>query len=251
MVDPVSHVIEVVPYDPRWPKAFEEEAKKLAGALGKNCVTLYHIGSTAVPGLAAKPIIDILIVVKDIFEVDKKAKELEKLGYIAKGENGIPFRRHFHKGDFIRTHNIHIYEEGSAEIDSHLYFRDYLREQDEKAEEYAKLKFDLAKKHPHGVIAYCEGKEGFIHKILKNMPFPKLRLVVALLQSEWEAVATFCKDRPLIKEGHTHMLLFLGVEAIGYADIVDRSIEFCTIKEGYEEHLEEFNKMLSRWLIRP
>ena len=101
--------IEVVPYSPEWPEMFASEAELIKQALGNNCITIHHIGSTSVPGLSAKPIIDILPVVRDIQEVDKATKAMESLGYEAKGEYGMAFRRYFQKGQNARTHNVHVY----------------------------------------------------------------------------------------------------------------------------------------------
>ena len=81
--------IEVVEYDPTWPKLFELEAERIKQVLGYNCIEIHHIGSTSIPGLSAKPIIDILPVVRDIQEVDKATKVMESLGYEAKGEYGM------------------------------------------------------------------------------------------------------------------------------------------------------------------
>ncbi|MBS0635642.1 MAG: GrpB family protein [Verrucomicrobia bacterium] len=250
MVDPLAipPVIQVVPYDPRWAKAFEEEAKKLEHILGKNCLGVHHIGSTSVPGLHAKPVIDIMIVVKNILDVDKAVEHFEKLGYSAKGEFGIPFRRHFQKGDFLRTHNIHIFEEGAAEIDNHIHFRDYLKTSPQASQEYAELKIELAKRHPHNIIAYCEGKEGFVHKILSLAQHKSLRLVVALSKSEFRAVDEFRQQKHLVKEGYTHILLFLGILPIGYAEIFHDRVTMCVIKDDYAEHLKKFNELLARWL---
>lgn len=119
--------VEVVPYDPSWPELFAAEAKRIREALGPNCTLIHHIGSTSVPGLSAKPIIDILPVVRDILEVDRVTEAMERLGYEAKGENGIAFRRFFEKGKKVRTHNVHVYEEGDPEIDRYLRFRDWMR----------------------------------------------------------------------------------------------------------------------------
>jgi GrpB-like predicted nucleotidyltransferase (UPF0157 family) len=115
--------IEVVEYDPSWPELFEIEAEQIKQALGRNCIEIHHIGSTSVPGLSAKPIIDMLPVVRDIQEVDKATKAMESLGYEAKGEYGMAFRRYFQKGKDIRTHNVHMYQEGDPEISRYLKFR--------------------------------------------------------------------------------------------------------------------------------
>lgn len=96
--------IEVVPYDPNWPNIFETEATKIKQALGNNCIAIHHVGSTSVPGLAAKPIIDIVPVVQNIIAVDQNTNVMEALGYEAKGEYGMLFRRYFQKRDSMSTY---------------------------------------------------------------------------------------------------------------------------------------------------
>lgn len=103
-------------------------AEKLNQILKNEIIDIHHIGSTSVPGLSAKPIIDIMPVVKDINIVDKYNEEMQGIGYEPKGENGISGRRYFEKGGDNRTHHVHIYQVGSYEIKRHLAFRDYLRE---------------------------------------------------------------------------------------------------------------------------
>ena len=119
--------IEVVDYRPEWEKMFQEEEKKIRKILGKNCIAVYHIGSTSVKGLPAKPIIDIMPVVKDISLVDAHDPEFRALGCDCRGEFGIPGRRFYAKGGDHRTHHIHIFEKSSeADIKRHLAVRDYL-----------------------------------------------------------------------------------------------------------------------------
>lgn len=119
--------VEVCSYNEKWVLMFAEKAEKLKQILGNEIVEIYHIGSTSVQWLMAKPIIDIMPVVYDIHIVDSYNDEMEKIGYKFKGENGIPGRRYFQKGEDNRTHHVHIYQVGSPEINRHLAFRDYLR----------------------------------------------------------------------------------------------------------------------------
>src|SRR3990167_219765 len=116
--------IEVVLYSPEWPEMFASEAELIKQALGNNCITIHHIGSTSVPGLSAKPIIDILPVVRDIQEVDKATKAMESLGYEAKGEYGMAFRRYFQKGQNARTHNVHVYRGNCKTRNEKVIFRE-------------------------------------------------------------------------------------------------------------------------------
>jgi GrpB-like predicted nucleotidyltransferase (UPF0157 family) len=89
--------VEVVPHDPKWRSAFEVESNQVAEALGENVVAVHHIGSTAIPGIYAKPIIDLLVEVKDIVQVDRQSLSMQALGYEVMGEYGIPGRRYFRK----------------------------------------------------------------------------------------------------------------------------------------------------------
>ena len=137
----MSRKIEVVDYNPEWKKLFKIEAKKIKNVLGKNCVEIHHIGSTSVKGLKAKPVIDIMTVVKDINLVDEQKTEFQELGYECLGENGIKGRRFYTKVDDNPTHHIHILEKGNkADIERHLAVRDYLRNHADVARKYAELK---------------------------------------------------------------------------------------------------------------
>src|SRR5919112_3572482 len=101
--------VEVVPHDPRWRDAFEAEAKRVAAALGENVVAVHHVGSTAIPNIYAKPVVDLLVEVRDITEVEGRSSAMQSLGYEVMGEYGIPGRRYFRKDDRqgVRTHNLH------------------------------------------------------------------------------------------------------------------------------------------------
>jgi GrpB-like predicted nucleotidyltransferase (UPF0157 family) len=158
----MTRIIEVVPYDPVWSKDYLIEAIKLKTALGDNFVDIHHIGSTAVPGLAAKPVLDILPVVKNILGI--QTEKLEDLGYTARGEMGMPFRRFFNKGEPQRTHHLHVWEQDSPEIQKHLLFRDYLRAHPEVAKEYAAMKIELAHKFNRDRANYIASKDDFIKR---------------------------------------------------------------------------------------
>ncbi|MBC7912476.1 MAG: GrpB family protein [Pyrinomonadaceae bacterium] len=159
--------VEVIPHDPRWRDAFETEAKHVAAALGENVVAVHHIGSTAIPNIYAKPVIDLLIEVRDITEVDSQSAAMESLGYEVMGEYGIPGRRYFRKDnrEGIRTHHIHAFESGSAEVERHLAFRDYMIAHPVDAQRYGELKRKLAEEHPQSIDGYMDGKDGFIKEI--------------------------------------------------------------------------------------
>ena len=159
--------VEVVPHDPRWRDAFEAEAKKVAAALGENVVAVHHVGSTSIPDIYAKPVIDLLVEVRDVNEVDGRSPSMESLGYEALGEYGIPGRRYFRKDDRegIRTHHVHAFEAGSAEVVRHLAFRDYMIAHPVDAQRYSELKRRLAEEHPQSMDDYMDGKDGFIKEM--------------------------------------------------------------------------------------
>ena len=159
--------VEVVPHDPLWRDAFEAEAKQVAAALGEMVVAVHHIGSTAIPNIYAKPVVDLLVEIGDITEVDGRSSAMESLGYEVMGEYGIPGRRYFRKDnpEGIRTYNLHAFEAGSAEVERHLTFRDYMVAHPLDAQRYSELKRKLAEEHPQSMDGYMDGKDGFIKEI--------------------------------------------------------------------------------------
>jgi GrpB-like predicted nucleotidyltransferase (UPF0157 family) len=161
--------IVVVPYNPDWPEQFRREAAKIAAIFGPELISIHHIGSTSVPGLSAKPIIDMMPVVRDIEKVDMLNPAMIELGYVPKGENGIPGRRYFTKGgDANRTHHVHAYASGNPEVSRHLDFRDYLIAYPEEAQHYATLKAELARQFRNDIWGYMAGKDSFIKETLRK-----------------------------------------------------------------------------------
>lgn len=160
-----QHVI-VVPYSQKWKAMYEKEAEMIAEVLGDNCIAVHHIGSTSVPGLDAKPIIDIMPVVTDINKVAECASAFEKIGYEYLGEFGISGRRYLRKGGDERTHQVHIFEKSNdKDIGRHLAVRDYLCTHEEAAREYGELKKVLAEKFPYDIESYCDGKDEFVKEL--------------------------------------------------------------------------------------
>ncbi|KTC64959.1 glutamate rich protein GrpB (plasmid) [Legionella adelaidensis] len=228
----VEMLIRVVPYDPRWPIQFESEASAIKKALGNNCIEVHHIGSTSVPGLAAKPIIDMIPVVSDIVKVDNAIAAMKALDYEFKGEYGIPFRRYFQKGGNQKAYNIHIFETGNPDIERHIKFRDWMETHSEDKNAYAQLKQNLANHYPNDITAYCLGKEDFIASIDRKAGFTGLRIVKALTTREWDAVCHFRQYYFFDKIGvsdpytwtfdhkdHVHFILYQGTRITGYAHL--------------------------------
>lgn len=157
----------VVPHDPRWKMAFEDEAKAIKRALGRTPIQLHHIGSTAVPGVLAKPIIDLLGTVYDLQDIDAEAHAFESLGYEVMGAYGIDGRRYFRKfdSDGTRTHHLHVFEEGSTHAERHLAFRDYLTAHPKVAKEYSELKDRLTRGNAVTWDAYIDGKDPYVSRV--------------------------------------------------------------------------------------
>lgn len=160
--------VEVVEYDPRWPGEFERESRAIAGVLTCPVVAIHHIGSTSVPGLCAKPIIDLLLVVARVGDLDGQVERMAALGYLARGELGIPGRRYFSRGIDRRTHHVHAFAGGDANVARHLAFRDYLRQHPAVMAEYGELKRRVASSCGHDIEVYMDGKDPFIkrHEVL-------------------------------------------------------------------------------------
>jgi GrpB-like predicted nucleotidyltransferase (UPF0157 family) len=154
----------LAPHSPAWHEAFAREAAAIAAALEDLPVTMHHIGSTAVPGMVAKPIIDMLLLVPAVEALDSRTQALAALGYDAMGEYGLVGRRYFRKSSpaGVRTHHLHAYRAGSSEAQRHLDFRDYLRVFPDEAAAYAALKLRLAQAHANDGRAYSDGKTEFV-----------------------------------------------------------------------------------------
>jgi GrpB-like predicted nucleotidyltransferase (UPF0157 family) len=170
---PMARRIEVVDQTPEWSVFFEKEAAQLAVIFGKQLVAIHHIGSTAIPGIKAKPIIDILVVIKHIKTIETFNASMRQLGYRPRGEcldnpvPGTPGRFYFSKDTGgVRTHQVHVCQEGHADVEDKLAFRDYLRAHRKEAEVYSRMKERLAAEHRHDIVGYIQGKDAFVRDII-------------------------------------------------------------------------------------
>ncbi len=158
--------VQLSPHKPSWAAMFDAEQARLTPAFGPALTVLHHIGSTAIPAILAKPIIDMLGVATTLAAVDTQNSALEGLGYEVMGEYGIAGRRYFRKfdADGIRTHHLHVFAQGSPHIARHLAFRDYLRTHPEVAADYSALKARLVAEAADSE-AYMDGKDPFIQRV--------------------------------------------------------------------------------------
>lgn len=156
--------IEIVEYDPRWSNLYEQARSPLAEALGSLALDIQHVGSTSVPGLAAKPIIDIAVAITSYPLSSATIEAVEALGYEHRGENGIPRREYFTRKTPFPCH-VHMNELDSEDYRNLVLFRDYLRAHPQAAHQYEQLKRDIfplyAKQRP-GHQPYTEGKTPFV-----------------------------------------------------------------------------------------
>ncbi|MGD6993807.1 GrpB family protein [Sutcliffiella horikoshii] len=159
----------IQPWSEEWKVAYDQEKKLLKEIVKDELLDIFHIGSTSVPAIGyAKPIIDMLIVVKDIEKVDRYNEALRKVGYEPKGENGIAGRRYFPKGKENRTHHLHIFQVGNEHIQTHLDFKMYLMAHPEDAKAYGELKLKLARQFPEDHHKYQEGKQEFVNGLVEK-----------------------------------------------------------------------------------
>jgi GrpB-like predicted nucleotidyltransferase (UPF0157 family) len=155
--------VELVPHNPEWSRLADQESERILLGINFPVIGIYHIGSTSVPGIKAKPILDFVLEVEDLEDVINNQECFKELGYVSKGEFGIPGRQFFTRdtnGD--RTHHLHVFQTGHPDIERHLVFRDYLRANPDAAREYENLKEELAKRFPKASGSYTEAKSEFI-----------------------------------------------------------------------------------------
>jgi GrpB-like predicted nucleotidyltransferase (UPF0157 family) len=181
MSDTVSESIYLADYDPRWPQLFEEERSRIQAAIGEWAADIQHVGSTSIPAIAAKPIIDIAIHMRALVDALKCITPIVELGYDCLGEFGIPDRIYFRKPtdtplpgqraghDGIgRTHQIHMYPLNHDQYAKQVLFRDYLRAHADAARDYETLKRELAIRHAGDIEAYANAKSDFVQSILRS-----------------------------------------------------------------------------------
>ena len=163
--------ILVVDYDPTWPVTFAALRAPISEVLRDIASNVEHVGSTSVPGLAAKPIVDIDVVVPSRAEIPAAIAKLASLGYVHRGDLGIPEREAFDSPAHLPTHNLYVCVQGGAALANHLTIRDHLRRNSNAATAYGQLKKQLADQFSTDMESYGAGKTAFLLEVLKKEGF--------------------------------------------------------------------------------
>jgi GrpB-like predicted nucleotidyltransferase (UPF0157 family) len=157
----------IVDYSPQWAADFKTEAAHLKAIFKDAIFSIHHIGSTSIPAIKAKPIIDILITTKNLEKIDDFDTQMEHQGYVVGGEFGLPGRRFYCKGNQYHCQiHIHVYELSNPVVEKYVLFRNYLIAHPNEVKDYETLKMELAEKYPHNRTLYTQSKSRFIEKIL-------------------------------------------------------------------------------------
>ena len=164
-LEPHDATITLVAYDPDWPRLFRREADRVRAALGPVALRIEHVGSTSVPGLVAKPIVDVLLVVPDPADEPGYVPQLEAAGYVLRIREPDWFEHRLFKGPDTDV-NLHVFGAGAAEVERMLRFRDRLRADDAARDHYARTKGELARRTWRHVQDYADAKTAVVEEVL-------------------------------------------------------------------------------------
>ena len=250
--------VKLEPHNKSWKSLFNEEAANINQALGENCIEIHHIGSTSIPDIYAKPIIDIMPVVKDLGKVNLYNPNMENIGYTIKGEYGFFMRRFFVKENAF---HVHVFEQGSSEIDRHIKFKHWMINNVNDKNAYQNLKQELAIKYKHDRTAYAIAKTAFVSNIERKSGWHGIRICRAFTKDEWIKIKELHKElQSNIKssdfnnnEENMHLLLFNHNQIIGYAYLkLDNNdpIEILHLCKPYinSEIHDYFTRSIEKWI---
>lgn len=249
--------INVVPYDNNWPQIFEVFSKEIKDALKENCIKIYHVGSTSVPGLCSKPVIDIMCIVNDLKIAEKK---LIQIGYKSKGEFNLPLRLFFSKKHPHDVH-IHVVKENSDEIAWNLVFQNYLRKDKNARDMYADVKLNLIKENPDGFniieglfSEYTIKKGEIIRQIAKKAGFNGYRFMILTNRNEIETYKKFMNlEKVDFSNKNTfYLCLYKGIDIVAVACVnFDTNNSIATmksIKSTNSENQKIMENKINEWV---
>ena len=255
--------IEVSEYNPEWPVVFEQEKSAILNVLADNCIAIHHIGSTSVPGLIAKPKIDIIAIANDRQQC---LSALEKIGYQYDGEWNIPLQCGFAKRVGFHV-NLHVFfEKDHPEVELNLAFRDYLRKHEDARIAYGNLKREILKNEENATKYvrvgnlwfpfYTLQKRSFIDDILRTIGFNRLRVLKCLTDLEQDRARQFYAQEfgeeasiDFSDENYEHFMLYSGVEICGYAKIqISPKAKIVFIKTQVPENETFFRETIQKWI---
>ncbi len=235
--------IELRPHNPAWAQLFDEEAARIRSALGPWILDVQHVGSTSIPGIPAKPILDIAVAVGNFEEATRCIAPLEALGYTYRGELGIPRRHYFRRDDpatGAATHNLHMNEIHGHDYRAHIAFRDHLRAHPDAAQAYAVLKQQLQAQFPTDRLGYVNGKSAFVHGVLRRALPEMLRTVGDVV-----TVRAYKSDSTCYRWWQT------TVEAMDGSEIVTFSPPARTVHQPGGDWTSHTYARMVFWLDRP
>lgn len=233
--------IIVSAYDKSWPKQFEGERLRILDALGHNAIEIYHVGSTSVPGLAAKPKIDIIA---EVHDTPKTIEQLSHAGYQYRGGWNIPGKYGFTKRGKLNF-NLHVFPKNHPEVSCNLRFRDYLRENPDIRDTYAALKLQLVQ-DPNMMIRnqealnfyqYTIEKSSFVEKILDEIGYDVPRLLKPITKSQRDYIAQNTSEEEAI-------LCLKGTKICGHAIVADTVL--IHLDPQYESYQETYLVLIGR-----
>jgi GrpB-like predicted nucleotidyltransferase (UPF0157 family) len=166
----LANPVVIADYDPSWPATFQQLRERLVATLGPLAVAIEHVGSTAVPGLAAKPVVDLDVVIAERADLAAVIEQLRPLGYLHEGDLGVPGREAFTTPAGAPPHHLYVCAMGTPALDRHVAFRDVLCADPDVARAYGDLKRTLAARLSDDRAGYTEAKSAFIEQVLAAMP---------------------------------------------------------------------------------
>ena len=169
-------MIELLPHNPEWISFYEQIKKTVWPQVQEFSVSIEHVGSTSIPGLVAKPVVDMVVIVNSEANSKKAIQALTKLGYEHRGDLGIKGREAFRKPPHLAKHHLYVVMEGSVSLKNHLLFKKHMLENQQARIQYSELKKSLAEKYSNDIDSYCFGKTSFILSILKQQGMTEVEL---------------------------------------------------------------------------